>query len=389
MSSIHKTKYGTWSVSYADGDGRRTTRSFPSRDDARDFKTEIDHDNLVGGGINRALGRSTVHDFASPWFNSLTVKPKTKDGYRQHYNTWVMPHWGNTPVNQIERPDIRAWAMSITEVHGRSQSVRDQAVNALRSILNFAVERRAIKANPATKLKLPKLLTLHEMTFLTPAEIRRLALTCATKPNVKKGEHPVHQLIIEFAAFTGLRAGEIWAMRWCDIDLERGDVIVQRSASSLDDGSVVIGLTKTSRSRRVPMPSWLTKKMANHKFLSLGKPQDLAFPNSDGGVMRHSNFMTNVFTPAREEIGCPSLRFHDLRHTYASLLIANGADPKIIQRRMGHSTISITFDLYGHVMPEKDIAITEALGSLYLDDEQAARLAEDGKIVPLVARQSE
>lgn len=371
MASIGKTQAGTWRVYFRDEAGKSQTKTFRLKSDAEMFRVEIAHDRLTGNSPNMSLGRLTVHDFAQEWFRALTVRPKTRDGYREKYNIWVLPYFGAIPVAKVYRSNIQSWAMSITEEHGKSESTRDQAVNALRGVLNLAVERRAIKFNPAMNLGLPSFPPSKEMTFLKMDQIRRLAEAAEqVSPSRSLERRQMSRLVIETAAFTGMRAGELWALQY--VDIIDGQIIVRRSVTSLSDSTLSVGLTKSSTMRRVPMPEWLAEKIE-----TWGRDKEstsLVFPNSDGTYVRHSNFLNQVFYPARELAQLGATRFHDLRHTYASMLIGAGADPKIVQRRMGHSTISITFDVYGHVMPEKDQGITEALGARYLesggDDEE-------------------
>jgi integrase len=168
-----------------------------------------------------------------------------------------------------------------------------------------------------------------------------------------------------FAAYTGLRAGEIGALRVKRIDFRRGRVEVAESVSDVA-GKLIVGPTKTYANRHVPMPPRLLDELSNYLGPRRNDREGLVFTSPQGGPLRHGNFYKSKFKPAVRAAGLPEgLRFHDLRHTYAALCIASTADPYAVMRRMGHSSITVTYDTYGHLFPERDAEITDALDGLF------------------------
>ena len=126
------------------------------------------------------------------------------------------------------------------------------------------------------------------------------------------------------------------------------------------NGRLVFGPTKTYQSRSVPLPRFLCDELVS---LLAGKGQeDFVFPGPEGGPLRHGNFYTHHFKPPVRQAGLPeTLRFHDLRHSFAGFLIAEGAHPRAIMERMGHSSITVTLNTYGHILPGLEEQLTEAL----------------------------
>jgi integrase len=180
------------------------------------------------------------------------------------------------------------------------------------------------------------------MHFLSAAEVERLAEAIV----------PPYGVLVRFAAYTGLRAGEIAALRVKRLDLLRGTVRVVEAASEVS-GRLITGPTKTHAERTVLLPRFLRDELA--AYLA-SRPRDrdaFVFTAPKGGPLRHHNFYNRQFCPALVRAGLPEqIRFHDLRHTCASLLIAQGAHPKAIQVHLGHSSIQVTMDRYGHLFPD-------------------------------------
>ncbi len=172
--------------------------------------------------------------------------------------------------------------------------------------------------------------------------------------------------LVVFAAYTGLRAGEVAALRIGRVDLLRGTVEVAESYAEVH-GALVLGATKTYERRTVRMPRFLCDRLGEH-LARAGRtqPGDLVFTDSAGGPLRHSNFYRRTFKPAVVAAGLPErLRFHDLRHTCAALLIAQGAHPKAMMERFGHSSITVTLDRYGHLFPSLDETLVDGLERTY------------------------
>lgn len=173
---------------------------------------------------------------------------------------------------------------------------------------------------------------------------------------------PRFGVLVRFAAYTGLRAGEICALRAGRVDLRQGRVTVAASVTEVSGHGLIFSEPKTYERRSVTLPGFLVEQL-EHRVSS--DPLAFVFPARDGGILHHKTFYRRVFKPAVHAAGLPDrVRFHDLRHTCASLCIALGAHPKAIQERLGHSSITVTLDRYGHLFPKLDEALTNRLDQL-------------------------
>jgi integrase len=204
------------------------------------------------------------------------------------------------------------------------------------------------------------------MRFLTAEQVTQLADEIAEP----------HGLMVLFAAYSGLRAGEIGALRVKNLDLMRLRVTVEESVSEVPGLGLVYGPTKTYARRTLTLPSFLREPLTEYVAPRAKDPNAFVFVGSKGGTLRHSDFYARFFRPAVEHLAdrrdwterLRGLRFHDLRHTAASLLINPPieAHPKVIQQRLGHSSINTTFDRYGHLFPGLDEELGEKLDALHI-----------------------
>ena len=176
---------------------------------------------------------------------------------------------------------------------------------------------------------------------------------------------PPYDALVLVLAYGGLRWGEACALRRRHALLGQGRLLVAESLAEVN-GQFHLGTTKTNKTRAVAIPRFLCERLS----LLLGQlpadPDALLFVGPDGGPLRNNWFHRRVWDPARDQAGVPSdLRIHDLRHTCASLLIAQGAHPKMIQAHLGHSTIAVTFDVYGHIFDSDMEALARQLDRVY------------------------
>ncbi len=227
------------------------------------------------------------------------------------------------------------------------------SVQIARHVLGVAVDAGALKANPATA-----------PAWRDPVR-QSSSFSRRSRSSFAEAIGGPYDTLVRFAAYTGLRAGEIGALRVKRIDFLRGRVEVAESVSDVA-GRLVVGPTKTYANRHVPLPPLLRDELAAYLAKRGTEREGLVFTAPQGGPLRHGNFYRTKFKPAVRAAGLPhSLRFHDLRHTYATFCIASTADPYAVMRRMGHSSITVTYDTYGHMFPERDAEITDRLEDLF------------------------
>lgn len=261
------------------------------------------------------------------------------------------------PVGKITKPVVKAWVAERLNSGVGVGTIRNALRNVLKPSFDAAVDAGYLRANPALGVKLPASES-EEMLFLDAVQVRALAEEIT----------PPYGTLVTFAAYTGLRAGEIAALRVGRLDFLRRTIDVRESATDIN-GRLTYGTPKTRTSRRtVPLPSFLVEPLSQLIAPYADDPMAFVFRSPDGGPLRHGNFYGRAFKPAVVRAlpeSLHALRFHDLRHTAAALMIATGADPYSIMRRLGHSSIQVTFDRYGHRFPERDAAITEGLERMF------------------------
>lgn len=354
MASIRSSRSGTFQVRYRDPNGRQRARNFDRKVDATRFAAAVETDKVRGDWMDPRLGKVTFGEWAEEWLGQLGhLKPKTRLDYEMTLRRHVLPALADSPVGAIDKPAMKRFASDMTERGAGADSVRI-AVQVTRHVLAVAVDAGALKANPATALRLARPAKAEKL-FLRPEEVEALAQAIA----------PPYGTLVRFAAYTGLRAGEIGALRVKRIDFLRGRVEVAESVSDVA-GELIIGPTKTYANRHVPIPTLLRDELAAYVADRRQDREEFVFTGPLGGPLRHGNFYRSKFKPAARAADLPEgLRFHDLRHTYAAFCIASTADPYAVMRRMGHSSITVTYDTYGHLFPERDAEITERLGEFF------------------------
>ena len=355
MAHVRRARSGRgWEARYRDPLGRERSKSFSTKRDAEQFLGRQSADLQRGDYLDPRLGRTTVEHWAREWLSTTVhLKPKTRASYESILTNRVLPVFGQARIAAVEQVDVRRFVAQLVQAGDEPGTVRN-TFNVLRLIFGTAVGSGAIRVNPCTGVRMPKS-KRSEMLYLRPEEINSLADAIT----------PRFRTLVLFAAYTGLRAGEIGAMRVGRLDLERGSAEVRESLAEVN-GQLLLGPTKTYGHRTVRLPSFLIEALARHLGEQRHDPNDLVFTGRDGSPLRHNLFYARHFKPAVRSAGLPpALRFHDLRHTCAALLIAQGAHPKAIMERLGHSSIQVTLDRYGHLLPTLDETLTDGLEQTY------------------------
>src|SRR4051794_30333892 len=320
MASVRKRVTGrgasVWDVRYRDNRGRPRSRTFKRAEDARVYAKTVEADLVRGDFLDPAKGRRKFDEFAGQWLASCAgLKPKTIVGYTSMLRRHVLPGFSGLAIAKIERADVREFLGQL-QADGAAPGTVRSARKVLRLVLVTAVESGAIKANPCDGVRIARS-EPEEMHFLTTDEL--LSLAAALK-------RPEYGLLVRFAGLTGLRAGEIGALRVGRLDLLRRRVEVLEGVSEVTGHGLVYGPPKTYERRSVPIPPSLADDLAALLIGRGGDKDGFVFPAPNGAPLRHRNFMARHFKPALEHVGLPStFRFHDLRHTCAALLI--NADP--------------------------------------------------------------
>jgi integrase len=316
--------------------------------------TERDH------GITIDPSKLTVAEHLERWLDdhaSLRVEPATLLRYRQ-IATRLTPLIGSIRLADLQAAHIQSAYRRLLD-----DGLADRTVlhhhRVLKQALKHAVLWKLLAANPADAVTPPRP-ERREMRSLSAEEVTRLEAAAGDDD---------YRRLITVSVSTGLRLGELLGLKWSDVDFDAGRVRVQRTLTYLSRVLALASL-KTSHSRRVvALSAHTVTTLREHRAaqlerrLALGEvyaEQGLVFPAENGALLppyRVSNRFTNL---CRRE-GLQGVRWHDLRHTMATLALGAGVNVKIVSERLGHSTTQITLDTYSHVLPDMQEAAAEAL----------------------------
>lgn len=332
MASIAKRPNGRWRARYRDPAGKEhTCERFGRKIDAQRWLDAKTSELVTGSHVDPRGGRVTVADWSDKWLaGQLHLKATGRTRVEGIVRVYVVPRWGTTKLRDVTHQDVQAWVTGLQK-GGLSASSVQRTHGVLSQILDLAVKDRRLASNPARGVRQPRKVSKARQ-FLTGDQVEALAVACAP-----------YGLVVRTLAYTGLRWGEMAALRVRDVDLERRRIDVSRSVTE-DNGHLIFDTPKTGKRRSVPLPRFLAEQIAD---ATAGKgPDDLIFEGTRGGILRNRNFGRRTFAPAAKAIGVPELTPHGLRHTAASLAISSGASVKDVQRMLGHASAAMTLDVY-------------------------------------------
>jgi len=349
---------GSYWVRTADGPKRRYV-SGKKREDVRDKLARALSDRL--GGLVFDAGTLTVGEYLDRWMRDVegTVRESTHQRYGYAVGPHVKPALGSIKLKDLNPAQVR-WFYRNRLDSGLSPASVHKLHVVLHKALKAAVSDGLIPRNVAAGLKLPKL-SREEIDPLNREEARRLL-------EAAKGERL--EALYMLALNTGMRLGELLALNWDDVDLE-GEVLRVRRTLTRAGKVYTTGEPKTRNSRRViRLTGAAVEALRGHlprqleemgRMGSLYQPGGLVFATEVGTIVNPSNVRNRSLKPLLKKAGLRPVRFHDLRHTCATLLLLKNVNPKIVSELLGHASVSITLDVYSHLMPDMQEKAARAL----------------------------
>jgi integrase len=288
------------------------------------------------------------------------VRPSTYRGYEQQVRTNIRPLVGPVPLARLTPSDVEAMQASLVEA-GRAARTARTARIILSAALADAVRDGAIPRNVA-RLARPPRVERPDLAVLTASDVQAL-LAATTDDN----DGPLYAV----AVASGLRQGELLGLTWDDVDTDAGQLTVRRALALDEHGTYSLRPPKTARSRRtISLPEFglqaLRRQQRRVKELQLAAGsawqdrEGLVFPDPIGRPLS-GTAVTKDFAAALRRAKLPHIRFHDLRHTFATLAISRGASLRAVADALGHSSITVTADTYAHVTPELRREVASAL----------------------------
>jgi integrase len=351
-TSSGQTRYR---VRYRTPEGRQTDkRGFATRRDAQLWAAQLDVSLARGEYVSSTLGRTTVGDLGPAWLarHRGHLKPSTYRKYEAAWRVHVEPRWADTPIGKIRRSDVQAWVTDLTDTISAAWAGGVHLV--LLGILEDAVSDRMLASNPARNVK-HKPRPPRRTTYLTSTQLLALA---------EQSRYPSLVLLLGIG---GLRWAEAAALRVCDVDFLRRRVHLHRNAVEVGR-QIIVGTLKTNQNRTVGLPAFVIEAIA---ATAAGKDRDeLLWPRPSGGYQGRPNSIHSWFNAAvrrcqRDDPTFPRVTPHDLRHTAASLAIHGGANPKAVQRMLGHKSAAMTLDVYTDLFESDMDAVAENVGKMW------------------------
>lgn len=376
-----KTGKKPWFVDYIDpaGERRQKTPKSGLKRDAEALRLKIANELEGGDHVPRSQS-AKFSVVAEQWLEHCDQRVAAKDNLRartvRHRRAWmrlhVLPFLGNLTMADMTTGTVQDWIekLAYDKVKPRGRETIFQSVVCVRLILDFAFKKRLMKRTEIgpKDLRIPGRKSPRR-EIPSKVEIRDLI---ASATQVYQGRQSAWlQPFMYTACFSGLRLGELRALRWSKIDFARN---VIRVDEALDDyGKSDIPKTE-SGNREVPIAPILRAELQRWREAAPENKDGIVFASGTGRRLSHGNVYVSYVKLQRRSI-CPGVgtgkqaakyRFHDLRHVAASLFIETGLPPKRIQEIMGHSTITMTFDLYGHLFDAPDL-VSKAIEKLGAD----------------------
>ncbi len=385
-------RHSSWCI-VIDHQGERKTMAVGSRQAAERLKREVEVRLALGGMASVQPGktpRPLVAEYATEWLKNVEHerKPSTAGFYGQYLRLYVLPSFGESRLDDIERGSVKRFISDLRARNFAKNTIR-LAVTTLRAVLNAAVEDELIEHNPAQGLgrfvKSEK--ATREGISLTPKEVERLL--SAARDELTWADYA----LIFTAVRTGLREGEIAALQWGDIQFGDGErdtdryVLVQRNYDRRWSRKMLT--PKSRKPRRVDMSRELRRVLLQLRdsrrvsAFATGRSDisdELVFPSEAGTPIEMNNFSERVFKPLLSRAGLRRIRFHDLRHTFGSLLIQVGAPLAYVRDQMGHSSIQVTVDIYGHLIPGANVSFVDQLDAVTSPQQSATQPQQRSKL---------
>jgi integrase len=327
--------------------------------------------------------RQTVEEFAGEWLEAIraTIRPSTMDKYRRDVRAHVVPYVGHLPLTKLDATALnRLWATLAesgrkprspeAEPTGLSAKSIENVAMTVHRMLKDAVRWGRLARNPADAADPPRRSVERVEIRAWDAETLRTFLDACRA----QGD-PFYALWL-FLATTGLRRGEALGLHWSEVDLDAGRARVMHTLGSIS-WQVVAGQPKTSAGRRPVALDPITvgvlrdhrKRMLEQRLL-VGEgfvDRDFVFSEPDGGPL-HPERVYQAFKRRVRKHGLPYLSPHGLRHTWATIALANGVHPRVVQERLGHAHISVTLQTYSHVQPTMHDDAAVLVAKLVLSD---------------------
>jgi len=350
------------------------------RGNKKDAETRLNEIiNQYDKGLYVKPGKATLSDYLNRWLQDYAhpnLAPRTREVYEMMIRQHLIKHLGSLTLTAL-RPEHLQKYYSDRLLSGLSPQTVRHHHTLIHKALQTALEWGLLSRNVADSVKPPKVQT-KDMQIWNVDEIDNFLQAAKDTP---------YYVLFHLALFTGMRRSELLALRWQDVDLILAQISVNRSLHQLNDNSYIFRSPKTSKARRtIALPPSSSLILQDHyvKCKDLSAKLDIPF-NDDTLVFCHiengkpirPNTITRAWTSTAIKAELKPIRLHDARHSHASLMLKQGIHPKIVQERLGHSSIAITLDTYSHVTPGLQEAAAERFDQAFTKGYNAIRVLQN------------
>ena len=370
-----------WRARYLTPDGDERSRSFDRKIDAERFLAEVEHSKNAGTYRDPDAGRVTLRKYATSWAEGYPEDSTRGEKIRRQLANHIVPMLGGVTLAELEQRPSRVQQFLTALPMGDAGA--SQIAITLSSIFNAAVADHLISENPCkvkSAVRMPRQ-GRRKVTPWTPAQVQA----------IRAGLSRQYRAITDCGSGLGERQGEIFAMGPDEIDFLRRKVHVRRQVKRVG-GRAWFASPKGGKERDVPLPEWVSLALAAH--IEAHPPVEVTLPWNqpgdpkrhgkpvtaallfvkNGGPVHHSTFNTTAWRPARNAAGIGDGGLHQLRHLYASALLAGGVDIRALSEYLGHHDPAITLRIYAHLMPSAEGRALRAI--------EAAFASESGVVSP-------
>jgi integrase len=355
---IYKTPYGSYETSYRDPSRRQRTKSFKRLQEALDFQTETKRALRRGDFVDPTASQAPFGEWAEKYLaQKLNIGRRTRDKYRESLDNHLLPEFARMPLGSITSDHVQEWVVQLSRTEhlpGKTYAaVTIRGHYALfAAIMKKAAGRGLIAKSPCVEIDLPEVVHV-ERRYLAEDDVATLIGVMPRR----------YKSLVAVGAYLGLRWQELAGLRRGSVNMRPGKIPSLRVTSVIERSNDRYEVKEYGKSaaahRTLKMPNWVAEGLCQHLrgFLH----DEWVFPSPDGSFLRYENFRTRVWKPSTEAAGIAPLNFHELRHTAAAFMIAEGANALQVKRRMGHEDIRTTFHIYGHLFDDDEDALVKRL----------------------------
>jgi integrase len=373
-----RKKGAKWYV-VVDYHGRRKSKCVGSREAAEQVRRQVEAKLALGDFsiLDTPDDKKPTFDaYADGWMKNyarIECKTSTADGYEGVLGQYLRPKFRGKRLDEIKRDDVKALINDLIGKNLSRNTIRN-ALCVIRGLFNYAIEDGLLESNPAARLG----------RFTRAARTTETKGVALTNREVQQFLQAAWEICPEYyplflmAVRAGLRRGELVALQWGDLqfggDANCSDrfILVQHNYVRREHTT-----TKSKKTRRVDLSRELREVLVELREKRLLKAflkgknhisDELVFPSPEGTILDPDNLYHRMFLPVLAKAGIRRIRLHDLRHTFGSLLLQNGASIVYVKEQMGHSSIQVTVDIYGHLIPGANICFVDRLDRLSAED---------------------